>query len=126
MSSNSPSSWHTVAIDKTLQQLSSNKDAGLSSQQVSERLQQYGPNELEETGGRSPWSIFVDQFTNIMLLMLMGAGRDFGFFGLSGRILFPKMRSPFLRSSYSTAFSAFSKSKVLKKPSQPSKTLLRL
>lgn len=72
MSSNSPSSWHTVAIDKTLKQLSSNKDAGLSSQQVSERLQQYGPNELEETGGRSPWSIFVDQFTNIMLLMLMG------------------------------------------------------
>ncbi|MEG4198390.1 cation-transporting P-type ATPase [Microcoleus sp. Pol12A5] len=72
MSSNSPSSWHTVAIDQTLQQLSSNKDAGLSSQQVSERLQQYGPNELEETGGRSPWSIFVDQFTNIMLLMLMG------------------------------------------------------
>ncbi|MEG5066402.1 cation-transporting P-type ATPase [Microcoleus sp. B3-A4] len=72
MSSNSPSSWHTVAIDKTLQQLSSNKDAGLSSKQVSERLQQYGPNELEETGGRSPWSIFVDQFTNIMLLMLMG------------------------------------------------------
>ncbi len=39
---------------------------------MSERLQQYGPNELEETGGRSPWSIFVDQFTNIMLLMLMG------------------------------------------------------
>ena len=72
MSSNSPSSWHTVAIDKTLQQLSSNKDAGLSSQQVSERLQQYGPNELEETGGRSSWSIFVDQFTNIMLLMLIG------------------------------------------------------
>lgn len=72
MSSNSPSSWHTVAIDKTLQQLSSNKDAGLSTKQVSERLQQYGPNELEETGGRSPWSIFVDQFTNIMLVMLMG------------------------------------------------------
>src|SRR5919202_3544545 len=72
MSSNSPSSWHTVAIDKTLKQLSSNKDAGFSSQQVSERLQQYGPNELEETGGRSPWSIFVDQFTNIMLLMLIG------------------------------------------------------
>src|SRR4028119_616889 len=72
MSSNSPSSWHTVAIDKTLQQLSSNKDAGLSSQQVSERLQQYGPNELEERGGVGRLSIFVDQFTNIMLLMLMG------------------------------------------------------
>ncbi len=71
MSSNSPSSWHTVAIDQTLQQLSSNKDTGLSGQQVSERLQQYGPNELKETGGRSAWSIFIDQFTNIMLVMLM-------------------------------------------------------
>jgi P-type Ca2+ transporter type 2C len=71
MSSNSPSSWHTVAIDKTIKQLSSNKNTGLSGQQVSERLQQYGPNELEETGGRSAWSIFIDQFTNIMLVMLM-------------------------------------------------------
>ncbi|MEG4443186.1 cation-transporting P-type ATPase [Microcoleus sp. AT9_B5] len=89
MSSNSPYSWHTVAIDKTLQQLSSNKDAGLSSQQVSERLQQYGPNELEETGGRSPWSIFVDQFTNIMLLMLMGVAVISGFLDFRSNT-FPK------------------------------------
>ncbi|MEG4815114.1 cation-transporting P-type ATPase [Microcoleus sp. K5-D4] len=89
MSSNSPSSWHTVAIDQTLQQLSSNKDAGLSSKQVSERLQQYGPNELEETGGRSPWSIFVDQFTNIMLLMLMGVAVISGFLDFRSNT-FPK------------------------------------
>ncbi|MEG4812004.1 cation-transporting P-type ATPase [Microcoleus sp. F8-D3] len=89
MSSNSPYSWHTVAIDKTLQQLSSNKDAGLSGQQVSERLQQYGPNELEETGGRSPWSIFVDQFTNIMLLMLMGVAVISGFLDFRSNT-FPK------------------------------------
>ena len=89
MSSTSPSSWHTVAIDKTLQELSSNKDAGLSSQQVSERLQQYGPNELEEIAGRSPWSIFVDQFTNIMLLMLMGVAVISGFLDLKSNT-FPK------------------------------------
>ena len=89
MSSNSPSSWHTVAIDKTLQQLSSNKDAGLSGQQVSERLQQYGPNELEETGGRSPWSIFIDQFTNIMLLMLMGVAVVSAFLDIKSNT-FPK------------------------------------
>ena len=89
MSSTSPSSWHTVAIDKTLQQLSSNKDAGLSSQQVSERLQQYGPNELEEIAGRSPWSIFVDQFTNIMLLMLMGVAVISGFLDIKSNT-FPK------------------------------------
>jgi P-type Ca2+ transporter type 2C len=89
MSSTSPSSWHTVAIDKTISELSSNKDAGLSSQQVSERLQQYGPNELEETGGRSSWSIFVDQFTNIMLLMLMGVAVISGFLDIKSNT-FPK------------------------------------
>lgn len=89
MSSTSPSSWHTVAIDKTLKQLSSNKDAGLSSQQVSERLQQYGPNELEETGGRSPWSIFFDQFTNIMLVMLMGVAVVSAFLDIKSNT-FPK------------------------------------
>lgn len=72
MSPNSPLAWHTLEIEKTVQQLNSNQDSGLSSQQVSERLEQYGSNELEETGGRTPLSIFIDQFTNIMLLMLIG------------------------------------------------------
>lgn len=89
MSSHPPSSWHTVEIDKTLKQLSSNKDAGLTGKQVSERLQQYGPNELEETGGRSPWSIFVDQFTNIMLLMLMGVAVVSAFLDIKSNT-FPK------------------------------------
>ncbi|MEK0188446.1 cation-transporting P-type ATPase, partial [Microcoleus anatoxicus] len=89
MSSNPPSSWHTVAIDTTLKQLSSNKDTGLRAQQVSERLQQYGHNELEETAGRSPWSIFVDQFTNIMLLMLMGVAIISGFLDIKSNN-FPK------------------------------------
>jgi Ca2+-transporting ATPase len=89
MSSNSPSSWHTVGIDKTLSELSSNKDTGLSSKQVSERLQQYGTNELEETGGRSSWSIFVVQFTNIMLLMLMGVAVISGFLDIKSNT-FPK------------------------------------
>lgn len=89
MSSNPLSSWHTVAIDKTLKELSSNKDAGLSGQQVSERQQQYGPNELQETGGRSPWSIFIDQFTNIMLLMLMGVAIISGFLDIKSNT-FPK------------------------------------
>lgn len=56
---------------------------------MSERLQQYGPNELEETGGRSSWSIFVDQFTNIMLLMLMGVAVISGFLDIKSNT-FPK------------------------------------
>ncbi|MBD1937209.1 cation-translocating P-type ATPase [Microcoleus sp. FACHB-68] len=75
MSSTSPPdsavAWHTLEIDKSLERLQSNRDAGLTSQEASERLQRYGPNELEETAGRSPLAIFLDQFKNIMLLMLI-------------------------------------------------------
>ena len=63
--------WHAVGIDEALGQLESNVDSGLSAQAVVDRRHQYGPNELEEVGGRPTWRIVLDQFTNIMLLMLM-------------------------------------------------------
>ena len=63
--------WHTVGIDHALAQLESNADTGLSAQAVVARRRHHGPNELEEVGGRPPWHILLDQFTNIMLLMLM-------------------------------------------------------
>lgn len=63
--------WHSLEVDKTLQQLNTDRAAGLTSQEVQQRLQKYGSNELQETAGRSPLTILVDQFKNIMLLMLM-------------------------------------------------------
>lgn len=64
-------SWHSLEVDKALKLLNSNADSGLTPQEVEQRLQKYGPNELEESGGRSPWEILLDQFKNIMLLMLI-------------------------------------------------------
>ncbi|HEY9650024.1 MAG TPA: HAD-IC family P-type ATPase, partial [Coleofasciculaceae cyanobacterium] len=63
--------WHTLDVDKALSELSSDAQLGLTSQEASERLEHYGSNELKETAGRSSWSILIDQFTNIMLLMLI-------------------------------------------------------
>ncbi|MBW4634282.1 MAG: cation-translocating P-type ATPase [Iphinoe sp. HA4291-MV1] len=63
--------WHSLEVDKSLELLKTNADTGLTSQEVQQRLQKYGPNELEETAGRSAWEILVDQFKNIMLLMLI-------------------------------------------------------
>ncbi|MGL4617453.1 MAG: cation-transporting P-type ATPase, partial [Chroococcidiopsis sp.] len=63
--------WHALEVDKTIQVLESNAEAGLSSSQVKQRLEEYGPNELQESGGRSPIAILIDQFKNIMLLMLI-------------------------------------------------------
>ncbi|MBW4564209.1 MAG: cation-translocating P-type ATPase [Mojavia pulchra JT2-VF2] len=63
--------WHSLEVDKALDLLDSNADSGLTPQEVEQRLQKYGPNELEEHGGRSAWEILLDQFKNIMLLMLI-------------------------------------------------------
>ncbi|MBD2531467.1 cation-translocating P-type ATPase [Nostoc flagelliforme FACHB-838] len=64
--------WHSLEVDKALDLLDSNADSGLTPQEIQQRLQKYGPNELEETAGRSAWEILLDQFKNIMLLMLIG------------------------------------------------------
>jgi len=63
--------WHTLKAEQALKLLESDCSAGLDSQQIQQRLEQYGANELTETGGRSNWDILVDQFKNIMLLMLV-------------------------------------------------------
>ncbi|MBC1239308.1 cation-translocating P-type ATPase [Nostoc sp. 2RC] len=64
--------WHSIEVDKALGLLDSNADSGLTPEDIQQRLQKYGPNELEEHGGRSSWEILLDQFKNIMLLMLIG------------------------------------------------------
>ncbi|MGB3758381.1 MAG: cation-translocating P-type ATPase [Rivularia sp. (in: cyanobacteria)] len=63
--------WHSLEVNEAIELLSGNADTGLTSQEVESRLQKYGTNELEESGGRSSWEILVDQFKNIMLLMLI-------------------------------------------------------
>ena len=63
--------WHTHSVERTLELLDSDPRSGLTSQEVEQRQQQYGPNEIEEAAGRSSWEILLDQFKNIMLLMLI-------------------------------------------------------
>ncbi|MBN3942291.1 cation-translocating P-type ATPase [Nostoc sp. NMS9] len=74
--------WHSLEVDKALDLLDSNADSGLTPQEIQQRLQKYGPNELEETAGRSAWEILLDQFKNIMLLMLIGVALISGFLDL--------------------------------------------
>lgn len=63
--------WHNLQVEKAQELLQSDRTYGLTTSQVVERQQRYGPNELTETGGRSAIEILVDQFKNIMLLMLI-------------------------------------------------------
>ncbi|RAM49923.1 MAG: magnesium-transporting ATPase [Hapalosiphonaceae cyanobacterium JJU2] len=69
--SDTATAWHTIEIEESLLLLDSDRNVGLTNQQAIARLQRYGHNELQEQSGRSSLSILIDQFTNIMLLMLM-------------------------------------------------------
>jgi P-type Ca2+ transporter type 2C len=87
--------WHTVEAEKAIRSLESDRVNGLTSQQVTERLQRYGTNELVETSGRSSFDIFIDQFKNIMLVMLIAvaiisAALDIHTAMASGKFIFPK------------------------------------
>ncbi len=64
-------SWHTLERDAALTHLHSDRHTGLTAQIAAQRQQEFGLNELQEKVGRSSWAIFSDQFTNIMLVMLM-------------------------------------------------------
>ncbi len=83
--------WHTFTADRALELLESDPSQGLNSQEIATRFDRYGANELVEKVGRSRLRIFADQFTNIMLVMLMAVAVVSGFLALSKPIPeFPK------------------------------------
>ncbi|MFK8183132.1 MAG: cation-translocating P-type ATPase [Phormidesmis sp.] len=64
--------WHTLDICQSLDALSSSVESGLPAADAEARLADYGPNELKEAGGRGRLQILLDQFADVMLLMLIG------------------------------------------------------
>ena len=54
---------------------------GLTSDQASQNLGKYGPNELEAAPGRSPLSVFFDQFKSFLIWVLIGAAIISGLMG---------------------------------------------
>ncbi|MFW2390690.1 MAG: cation-translocating P-type ATPase, partial [Polyangiales bacterium] len=51
----------------------SSSPAGLSSAEVEQRSASYGPNELQAADGVSPWEILLQQFKNVLILILIVA-----------------------------------------------------
>ena len=95
MSPTSSISWQSIETEKALILLNSDRVTGLSPIQIQEKLRTYGKNELIEKGIRNSWDIFIDQFNNMMLLMLIGvaivsAGLDIHESMSSKIFVFPK------------------------------------
>ena len=73
--------WHTAEAADVLRALGTDAGSGLSNEEASRRLQERGPNELEDKGGRSPWAILWDQFTSTMIVILIVAAIASAFLG---------------------------------------------
>ncbi len=63
--------WHSLGVKQAIAALQADEETGLSNQAAKQRLTDYGTNELKETGGRSRLEILLDQFADVMLLMLI-------------------------------------------------------
>ena len=79
MENDATSSWHTLDPALVLTRLGVSTERGLSAQAAGQRLKEDGPNELIERGAKSPLRIFAEQFTSLMLLLLIAAAAVSGF-----------------------------------------------
>ena len=70
MEQNKP--WHTLTQDAAYELLSSSPN-GLTNAEASKRLVEMGPNEIRAAKRISAWEILLDQFKNILILILLGA-----------------------------------------------------
>ena len=65
--------WYQLSCEKVLEVLQTNKEQGLDNNVAEKRLSLYGLNTLEEKAKINPWKIFASQFTDFMVLVLLGA-----------------------------------------------------
>ncbi len=65
--------WHALGANEALEKLGTNKDTGLSEQQVRQRLLEHGYNQVIHPKKKSAAEIFLAQFNNVLILMLIAA-----------------------------------------------------
>ncbi|MEJ2009697.1 MAG: HAD-IC family P-type ATPase, partial [Acidobacteriota bacterium] len=63
--------WYQIEPQAAVKELGSNVATGLSEAEASRRLLEFGRNELQESGIKSPWLIFLDQLRELMVVILI-------------------------------------------------------
>ena len=66
--------WHAIAADEVVKQLQTDPAKGLDAGEASQRLTKYGLNRLPEGKKQSLFMKFLQQFNNILVYVLLGAG----------------------------------------------------
>jgi Ca2+-transporting ATPase len=67
-----PKPWHAASIEEVLKELGVSRE-GLSSQEASERIEKYGFNEIKEVKRRTALQMFLDEFKDVFILLLIAA-----------------------------------------------------
>ena len=64
--------FYNMSIDEVYQKLNTTKE-GLDEEEALKRLENYGPNKLKEGHSKTLFAKFLDQFKNIMIIILLVA-----------------------------------------------------
>ena len=77
---NESTPWHSLGIDQTLATLQTSRD-GLPRSEAEARLRQYGPNVIPESPPKKLISVYLDQFKNAFIYLLLIAAAISVFLG---------------------------------------------
>ena len=72
--------WHQKNFEEVIEELGSSLQ-GLSQADGQKRFLEHGPNELTEKKKKTPFMMFLDQFKDFMILVLIAAALISGFIG---------------------------------------------
>ena len=72
--------YHSFSIERVFKEVSSSKN-GLSNNEAKRRLSDFGPNDIGEDKGVNPVTIFLKQFTSILIYILFAAAGIAWFYG---------------------------------------------
>jgi Ca2+-transporting ATPase len=72
--------WHTLTVEDSFERLKSTP-RGLTSTYAARLLADVGPNELQASGRVSPWTIMLEQFKNVLIIILLLATALSAFLG---------------------------------------------
>ncbi|HEY8344163.1 MAG TPA: cation-translocating P-type ATPase, partial [Bacillota bacterium] len=73
--------WWQMTAEEVVATLKANPQRGLTRGEAENRLVRFGPNRLQKKEPLSPWRLFLSEFTDFMVLVLLGAVVVSGAFG---------------------------------------------
>ena len=73
--------WYQLSPEEVLRQLGTDPEKGLTPEEAAERIKHYKENVLTEKEGISPLTLFLHQFKDFMVLVLVGATLVSGLLG---------------------------------------------